>query len=437
MSSNLRFMLSATNFSSHAVEAATVAAKLALRRSEMLQLVHVCEFTGAKALDEAKRRLESEARRLRQVGAQVEPVLLPGDHPAKVFVDYIRAEGPGLVVVSSAAKGPIDRWALGSFSEAVAEMSPVPTLVVRNPGAFESWDWVRDRLQVLLALDLYATSDVVLRWAKAFRMTGPCDLIACHINRRRPTPLEAAVAPGQPVNPPALQSKLVRELRKKVRDQIGDDACSVVVKPYFGDPGPGIVEIAREVKAQLIAVGTHQRQGLRRLAHFSVSREILHQGGMNVVCVPVTAKFDPREAHIPEYRRVLVATDFSDLGNAAIPFACGACSIGGLVRIVHVARSGRRAPGRPATGRSADLRQQLRSLVPDETGARCQPPEVEVLESRDPAEAICAEAERFGADLVCMASHGLGASRALHGSVTKDVLKKVRRPLLVIRRPDE
>jgi nucleotide-binding universal stress UspA family protein len=53
------------------------------------------------------------------------------------------------------------------------------------------------------------------------------------------------------------------------------------------------------------------------------------------------------------------------------------------------------------------------------------------------AAAICEEAERFGADLVCLASHGLGASRALHGSVTKSVLKKIRRPLLVIRRPEE
>jgi nucleotide-binding universal stress UspA family protein len=60
-----------------------------------------------------------------------------------------------------------------------------------------------------------------------------------------------------------------------------------------------------------------------------------------------------------------------------------------------------------------------------------------VLEARDVAQAICGEADRFGADLVCLSSHGLGASRALHGSVTKAVLKKIRRPLLVIRRPDE
>jgi nucleotide-binding universal stress UspA family protein len=222
-----------------------------------------------------------------------------------------------------------------------------------------------------------------------------------------------------------------------VRDQLGDDVSTVVVRPYFGDPAPCVVEIASELKAQLIAVGAHQRQGLSRLTGFSVSRELLHHSATNVVCVPVTAKFDPREAHLPEFRRVLVGTDFSALGDAAVPFACAACAVGGLVKIIHVAAPRLRSLRKAGTGWNTDLREQLRGLIPYETGARCQPPQIEVLESRDVAAAICEEAERFGADLVCLASHGLGASRALHGSVTKSVLKKIRRPLLVIRRPEE
>jgi nucleotide-binding universal stress UspA family protein len=152
--------------------------------------------------------------------------------------------------------------------------------------------------------------------------------------------------------------------------------------------------------------------------------------------VPVSAKFDPREAHLPDFRRVLVATDLSELGNAAVPFACSAASIGGLVKIIHIATS-RRQKGRHQADTRADLMQQLRALIPNEMGARGQPPQVDVIESSDVAEAICAEADRFGADLVCVSSHGLGASRALHGSVTKSILKKIRRPLLVIRRPEE
>lgn len=231
-------------------------------------------------------------------------------------------------------------------------------------------------------------------------------------------------------NPPDLQARLERDLRKKVRDLLGDESVPAVVQPFFGEPGLKVAGIAEERNCQLIAVGTHQRHGVHRLAQFSVSRDVLHQAHTNVLCVPVTAQFDPREAHLPEFHRVLVATDFSELGNTAIPFACSLCCIGGRVRLVHVAA--------PRAKRTAEnLVGQLQHLIPHETGARCQPPEVAVLESTDAAKAICAEAERFGADVVCLASHGLGFSRALHGSVAKKLLKHLHRPVFVVRRPEE
>lgn len=436
MNSKQRFILSASDFSSHANDAAMVAAKLAFRRGERLMLVHVTDSPRASVRAVLNRRLAAEVERLQKTGVEVQALLLDGARPSESLVRYIRKEEPSLVVVGSGVKSPMDRWALGSFSEAIAESSPAPTLVVRNPAAFESWDWTKGRLAVLLALDFYASSDVVLRWAKQFQLAGPCDLTACHVNWRMPSLEESATAAAA-VNPAVLQRRLERDLRKKVRDQIGDDAVEVIVRPYFGDPGPCIVEIAREKQAHLIAVGTHQRHGLHRLAQFSISREVLHQAALNVICVPLTASFEAREAHIPDFRRVLVATDFSALGNTAVPFACAACSIGGLVKIIHVAAPRVPAKRRARTGWSCDYHEQLRALIPNETGARCQPPEVEVLESIDVAKAICAEADRFGADLVCLASHGLGVSRALHGSVTKGVLKRLRRPLLVIRRPEE
>jgi nucleotide-binding universal stress UspA family protein len=436
MNSRKQCILSASDFSPHASDAATVAAKLALRRGEKLLLVHVTNSPRGSVRAILKNRLYAEAARLQKLGAEVEALLMDDATPSQALVAYIRKQQPSLVVVGCGVQGAMDRWALGSFSERLAESSPVPTLVVRNPNVFDSWDWTQARLSILLALDFYSSSDVVLRWAKQFQVAGPCDLIACHVNWRMTT-LEESASDSAPMNPAEIQHRLERDLQKKVRDQLGDDAIDVIVRPHFGDPGPCIVEIAQEKKAHLIAVGTHQRRGLHRLAQFSISREVLHQSAMNVICVPVTASFDAREAHIPDFRRVLVATDFSELGNTAIPFACAACCIGGLVKIIHVAPP--RAPTKrhAGTGWSCDLREQLRALIPNETGARGQPPQVEVLESNDVAKAICGEAERFGAAVVCMASHGLGASRALHGSVTKAVLKRLCRPLLVIRRSEE
>ncbi len=426
-------ILCATDFSPAAGAAAAVAAQLAGARAARLRLVHACDPASARVLARAHERLGAEARRLGKFGPEVEPVLLESARLCAAVLACIRSSMPSLVVVASGVKGPLDRWALGSFAEQLAESSPVPTLVVRHPAAFANWDWTKDRLTVLLALDRYPSSDVVLRWARDFRRAGPCDLVSCTINWRMPTAEQAAIAPGRPVNPPELQARLERELRKKVRDQIGDDAGTVVVRPFFGEPGPCLVEVAAEMKAQVIAVGTHQRHGLRRLAQFSVSRALLHETGTNLVCVPVAAQSDPREAHIPDFRRVLVATDFSPEGDAAVPFAAAACSVGGRLRLVHVVPVSRRTGG----SRGAELRRQLQERVPNELGARGQPAEVAVLEARDVAGAICAEAARFGADLVCLASHGRGLSRAWHGSVAKAVLKQIRRPLLVIRRPEE
>lgn len=435
MNAKQSFILCATDFSPHASEAACVAAKIAGRRGEKLRLVHATDAPRTGVVTLLQERLDAEIARLNRDGIAVEGVLLDDPHPSERLLAYVRQEKPSLIVVGCGVKGPIDRWALGSFSERIAEAAPVPTLVVRNPAVFETWHWTKSRLRILLALDFSASSDVVLRWAKEFQLAGPCDFVACHVNWRMPSADEPVLS--CPVNPDDVQQRLERDLHKKVRDQIGDDSVEAVVRPHFGDPGPCLVEIAAEKRVHMIAIGAHQRHGLHRLGQFSVSREVLHQAAVNVICVPIVSHFDAREAHIPDFHRVLVATDLSERGNTAVPFACAACCIGGLVKIVHVAPPRLPAKRSARPGSPGDLRQRLGALIPNECGARCEPPLVEVLENTNVARAICEEADRFGADVVCMASHGSGASHGLHGSVTKGVLKRLRRPLLVVQRPED
>lgn len=420
MSSHRPAVICATDFSEVASLATTAAAKIAVGWAEPLRVVHVTQVQNAAAQAGLQRRLELEAQRLVPGGATCEVALLVGPRPADTFLDYVRAERPSLVVVGAATKGPVDRWALGSFSEQVAESSPVPTLVLRNPAAFAEWGWNGRSLRILAAVDLRAGSESVLRWVKELGRGGPFVVTPCHVRWQTDR------------DTPDLQPQLQRELKKLGRDQLATELPDALVVQTTGEIGAAIIESAWRVNADLIVVGTHQRHGLSRLFSGSVSRRLLHETGLNIACVPTSAVFDARHAHIPEYRRVLVATDFSPLGDAAIPFACGACSIGGLVRFVHV-----QAPSRDAADATEEAGSRLRALVPAETGARCQPPEVVVLQDRSPARAICAEAERFGADLVCMSSHGLGASRAGYGSVARAVLKTLRRPVLIIRRPED
>jgi len=428
-------LVCATDLSDRAGRAADAALVLAARLRGEMTLVHSAQPGHGTGLVPAQRRLLMESERLHAGGVVVNAVLLRGFPAGDTVLDFLRKDPPSLVVVASEVKGPLDRWAFGSVAEQIAQAASVPTLVIRDAGPFERWREKGPALRVFVAVDLLAPSDGVLKWVRTLRRAGPCALTVCHVNEVSPPPGSGAGA--DLVNPPRLQARLEREVRKKVRDVLGEeDEVRVIVQPARFRPGAMIVTLAREAGADVIVIGTHQRHGLSRLFHASLSRTVLHEAETNVACVPLVAEFDARDAHLPEYRRVLVATDFSQLGNAAVPHACGACAIGGLVRLIHVVPLAE--AGRPGAARKREeLRASLVALVPAEMGARGQPPEVEVIEHPDPALAIAAEADRFGADLVCLASHGLGGSKAVFGSVTQRVLKVLRRPVLVVRRPDE
>jgi nucleotide-binding universal stress UspA family protein len=432
-------ILCATDFTDHAERAATMAAAFARHRAATLILVHVVQLTGPGVLGPAKARLQEETARLRVLGTTVEPVLLKEFPPARALLKYIRTENPSLVIVSAGVKGFVDRWAFGSVSEEIAQSSPVPTMVLQSAEPFRRWDAENHPLRVLVAVDRASSSDVALRWVKELRKAGPCDLVTCYVKWQPVVGTTTELKDGvlKPGTAPSEHRQLEQDLRKKVRDLLGDEGGEVIIHPTWGSREASVLQIAREVRADLIVVGTHQRHGLSRLFHGSISRGLLHHPGINVVCVPTTAEMDPSEAHIPEYRRVLVATDLSALGNAAVPYGCAACAVGGVVRIIHIVPPTRTGAPRASAAKITALRDRLQGLVPEEVGARLQTSEVAVLEHRHPAKAICQEAERFGADLVCLASHGLSGSKAVFGSVSTAVLKHLRRPFLVVRRPEE
>lgn len=151
---------------------------------------------------------------------------------------------------------------------------------------------------------------------------------------------------------------------------------------------------------------------------------------------------------IPPYRRVLVTTDFSELGNRAIPHAYAVADKPGTVYLCHVIELPRTpnplyahySPGRAfSVEERARLRQgieqRLKGMVPPEAVGLGVATEVRVVESDEaPYLAICRAADRLDAQVIVMASHGLsGVTHLFLGSVTERVLRSTSRPVLVVR----
>jgi nucleotide-binding universal stress UspA family protein len=150
----------------------------------------------------------------------------------------------------------------------------------------------------------------------------------------------------------------------------------------------------------------------------------------------------------PTLSRVLCATDLSEFGNRAVPFAYAAAAAEGSVTLLHVVRdppvpsplvphygephasdSERRAEQR----RAKKQLEALAALAVDASGIQT---ELRVVHAAEVSEAILAEAERIGADLICMATHSRsGLAQLVLGSSAHEVLHQAGRPVLLVPSP--
>jgi nucleotide-binding universal stress UspA family protein len=153
---------------------------------------------------------------------------------------------------------------------------------------------------------------------------------------------------------------------------------------------------------------------------------------------------------MPRYRKLLVTTDLSPIGNAAISHAYAILAEqGGTVILCHVTEvHGPPNPlyahyspwgalsGQERTALRRTLLASLEALVPAEARAEgIVTTEVRVVETPLLVhEAICQEAATLDVDLIVMASHGhSGMTRLLLGSVAEHVLRSADRPILIVR----
>lgn len=448
------------DFSESAFQAAIFADALARKVGAPLVLVHSADERGefpdhlrARLMNDDRPRLAEQAERLRSLGLTFEEKLLRGV-PEDGVAQFAAQAGARLVVVGASGMGSAwaRRWGLGNTAERIAETSSVPTLVVRDATPFKAWARGERALKVVAGVDFTANSDAALRWVAELRKIGPCEVVAGYVD----WPLEEATRLGVSGqhgiggNVPTIQSVLERDVREKAVRLFGGNDVRVCVRGNWGRTDIPLAEMAVEAQADLIVVGTHQRHGLDRLRNGSVSRGILRYAPMSVACVPTPAAEPMAGPRIRECNRVLVAVDLNERHGFAAPYGYSIVKPGGTVRLVHnvvpmwaspVTGFGHEEffPAKKETAKmDAEAETKLRALAPVEAEARGITTEVEVTESRETAGAICAAAERFGADIICVGSHTRpGFTAKLFGSVSLGVMQASRRPVLTVWPPAE
>lgn len=297
--------------------------------------------------------------------------------------------------------------------------------------------------KIAVAVDFSPESDLAARQAVAVARHIGAELVLVHAEPVVELPTiaggpEARVREVQD----ALQAHLARELAA-ARQQLaelrsalsgqGPEVSQVLVE---GVTDEALCAAARDLAADLLAVGTHGRSGLRWFFLGGIAQRVVR-------LAPVDVLVARREGSgRGGFARVLVATDFSPVSLRAVDRALELVAAHGLVEVVHCLQllpagwwteSALLYDAEVDRGMVDDLREQGEALL----AARRRPggPALTFELLREPpTPGIVHRLETRPFDLAVLGSHGrTGFRRAMLGSVAEAVVRRAPCSVLVAR----
>lgn len=416
-----RTILCATDLSPKSAPALNAAAALADRfEAPAVWLLHAVDLAQGTPSDERPETLdelleEEIAKLARVTKANVQSMALYGSapHALREFASRQEAE---ILVVASKGHGDTPLRRIGGMSEALAELSTTPLLVVRDDAPFSAWRAGERPLKIVCGASHGQSWLAGLEWVRKLRRAGPCDVTVAEVYYAGEERRRLGLPPSHSLvgSDAEVESHLRRELEARVGGLEGAGQTKVQLMAGIGRIGDHLLSIAKGEEADLIIVGDNHHRGLGRLS--SVASVTLHYANASVLLVPGELAL-PLPVDPPQ--RILVATDLEPVSNRALAQAYALLPPSGQVTLLHVARD-------PETD-IALLRRTLEGLVP---AFRERQTKIEIVRDQDVAEAICAAAERDDAALLCLVS-SRRMTRAL-GSIPTKVLHRTKRPVLLV-----
>jgi len=287
--------------------------------------------------------------------------------------------------------------------------------------------------KILVATDFSDGADEAIRQADRWAKETKAGLVACHVVPYflRSAPYMTQWQRKDSTDLLELQQRAAEELSRRVVELTSREEGDFEVFVDSGAPDAAILKAAKELGATMIVIGAHGTTGIAGLRLGNVAQRVVSYAHVPVLLA--------RPA--PGAGGVLAATDLS---KASLPVV----SVGGEVArqrgtkltVLHVldlqtvpgAWFGPGPLSAKAWGAERGLAEkQLRDAM-EQAGVEGEAKVIEGLSARE----IVAEAERLGAELVVIATHGrTGLARMALGSVAKSVIHDAPCSVLILRRP--
>lgn len=228
--------------------------------------------------------IDSQTRRLEDAGLAVQSNIL-GGQPAEVIIELAHEPHTRLVAMATHGRGGMQRWALGSVADRVAQASPAPVLLVRAAQHRPAVDFSLKHILVPLDGSELARQALPLACELARAAGAKITLIQAISPKIEGYPsLLTQPLPSYGVILNALQIAAQQEL-DQTAEQLRQLELPVATAVVTGHAAEVIVDEATKCAASMIVMATHGYGGLRRWALGSVADQVLHATDLPLMLV--------------------------------------------------------------------------------------------------------------------------------------------------------
>lgn len=249
----------------------------AFRRQHGRHLALLLEASWAAKRAVAQRTLEHGQSRLGEWQAPVSQVIRSG-HPVRVIAGLIDEERVDLLALGPRGVGGWAAFLLGSVTLSLLGLARCPVLIARRP--------VDPPRRIILAVDGSAEADAATLALTSLPLAADATIEVVAVVTPSAVPTHELPADFSALG--SIQERLAEETARRAAGTLTAAGLPAKVSVRTGDPARAIVDTARAIHANLVAVGARGRSGIRGVLTGSVSRRVAAAAPCSVLVVPVS-----------------------------------------------------------------------------------------------------------------------------------------------------
>jgi nucleotide-binding universal stress UspA family protein len=249
----------------------------AISSQELLQLLN----------QEASAYLRALQERLLESRVPVVTSLAEGE-VAETIAYAANRQPRSYIVMTTHGRSGLSRWALGSVTDRVLHLAEVPVIVLPRSNAFQGSR--PDLKRVVVPLDGTPLAEQALPHATELALTYNAELLLFHA--LAPLPLRVTRTVDTEVKENWYDG-VREEAEGYLRDVTSDLRDAGITASHTITDSPiaeSLLALATEAGSTLVAMTTHAREGLDRLARGSVTDRILRSGEVAVLVTRPTMR---------------------------------------------------------------------------------------------------------------------------------------------------